>query len=230
MRYLHFGSSVWGVCVIGAMLAGCSSRGASTPSKSSLSTSQGFADSSSVTPELPSVRPGSRKVTPASEREHLYVITSGGNAGGGSIELFDKGANGNATPLSGISGASTGIDAPFSVAVDLAGNMYAANSPADSITSYTAGSSGNASPNTDLSGGNTKLGYPTGVVVDASGNIYVANPQAGYTSITVYAAGSTGNTPPVSTIRGPHTGLKFPYGVTLDSANNIYAANNSRNS
>jgi len=70
------------------------------------------------------------------------------------------GASGNATPTATIAGGNTGLDNPFGIALDGAGNIYAANLPGNSITVYAAGASGNATPTATISGNNTGLNRP----------------------------------------------------------------------
>jgi hypothetical protein len=118
----------------------------------------------------------------------------------------------NATPLAEITGSNTGLDAPFGVALDASGKIYAANisqNSTPSITVYAANPSGtlNVAPLAKIAGSNTGLSGPTSVAVDAGGLIYVGN--SGGSSINVYAANPNGtlNEAPVATITGSNTGL-----------------------
>jgi hypothetical protein len=115
-------------------------------------------------------------------------------------------------PLAEITGSNTGLDAPFGVALDAGGKIYAANisqNSSPSITVYAANPSGtlNVAPLAKIAGSNTGLNAPTSVEVDSSGLIYVGNSGVG--SITVYAANPNGtlNEAPVATITGSNTGL-----------------------
>jgi hypothetical protein len=115
-------------------------------------------------------------------------------------------------PLAEITGSNTGLDAPYGVALDASGKIYAANlsqSSTPSITVYAANPSGtiNTAPLAKIGGSNTGLNGPTSVAVDAGGLIYVGNSGVG--SITVYAANPNGtlNEAPVATITGSNTGL-----------------------
>src|SRR2546427_9489988 len=65
----------------------------------------------------------------------LYVANSN------SIAVYPPGASGNVAPARTISGTNTGLDFPFGVALDSAGNLYAANSRVKSITVYPPGAS-----------------------------------------------------------------------------------------
>jgi hypothetical protein len=148
----------------------------------------------------------------------LYVA----NAGGNTITVYAAGASGNATPTATIAGGNTGLNGPFGIALDGAGNIYVANG-GNAITVYAAGASGNAPPMATIAGSNTGLNFPFGIALDGAGKIYVTNLSAN--SITVYAAGASGNATPTATITGGNTGLFGPIGIALDGAGNIYVAN-----
>jgi hypothetical protein len=138
----------------------------------------------------------------------LYVANPGSN----SIAVFAAGASGNATPTATITGGNTGLNGPFGIARDGAGNLYVVNDGNNSITVYAAGASVNATPTATIAGGNTGLNGPLGIALDGAGSLYVAN-QGG--SITVYAAGASGNATPTATIAGSNTGLNGPAGITF---------------
>src|SRR5205823_14839234 len=61
----------------------------------------------------------------------LYVPNQAGN----NILIFAAGASGNATPTATIAGANTGLDFPYGVAHDGAGNIYATNSGSSGVGS-----------------------------------------------------------------------------------------------
>ncbi len=154
----------------------------------------------------------------------LYVANQVGNT----ITVYAPGASGDAAPTATIGGNSTGLNAPWGVALDAVGKVYVANANGNSVTVYAAGANGDATPVATIFGGTTGLSFPTAVAVDASGRLYVANGVAN--SITVYAAGASGDATPVATIAGATTGLSFPVAITLDAAGNLYVANSSGNS
>ena len=152
----------------------------------------------------------------------LYVANSN------SIAVYPPGASGNVAPARTISGTNTGLDFPFGVALDSAGNLYAANSRVKSITVYPPGVSGNWPPTRTISGTSTGLTSPSGIALDSAGNLYVTNRIEN--SITVYPPGASGNVAPARIISGTNTGLDFPFGVALDSTGNLYVANRDGNS
>ncbi|HYL56998.1 MAG TPA: NHL repeat-containing protein [Gemmatimonadales bacterium] len=153
----------------------------------------------------------------------FYVANSGNN----SIIIYAAGDSCNATPARTISGSNTGLDAPYSIALDAAGRLYVANSR--SITVYAAGATGNATPTATIAGSDT--GFTGGIALDVAGQLYVANSfncnfsDCYDASITVYAAGATGNPTPTATIHGSNTGLRDPAGIALDGAGRLYVAN-----
>src|SRR5207249_8412524 len=102
-----------------------------------------------------------------------------------------------------IAGGNTGLNGPFGIALDGAGNIYVSNG-GNSITVYAAGASGDATPTATIAGGNTGLNFPFGIALDGAGNIYVTNLNAN--SITVYAAGASGNGTSAAAIAGRKAG------------------------
>src|SRR5437879_4414354 len=152
----------------------------------------------------------------------LYVANEAGN----NILVFAAGASGSATPTATIAGGNTGLDFPYGVAHDGAGNIYATNSGSSgvgssSITVYAAGANGDAAPIATIRGSNTGLNFPLGIALDGAGDIYVAN--FGASNILIFAAGASGNVTPIATIAvaSPCT----TYGVALDGAGNLYVTN-----
>ena len=147
----------------------------------------------------------------------------------------------NESPITAISGSSTGLKHPEGIAVDSKGNIYVAdggNSSASppipaSVFVYAAGSSGNVAPIATISGIKSGLNSPYGIALDSSGNIYVCDIglETGIASVFIYPplGSSTGllNESPTATISGNNTLLGFPWGIALDSSRNIYVASNS---
>jgi hypothetical protein len=112
----------------------------------------------------------------------------------------------NIAPIATISGAASGINQPFGIALDIAGNIYVADQASTvctpscpAILIFPPGSNGAVTPKS-ISGSNTGLTAPTDVKVDKSGNIYVADEKAGQGVVYVFAAGATGNVAPIATL------------------------------
>ncbi len=141
----------------------------------------------------------------------------------GSILFFRRNANGNVRPVDRIEGSRTQLDYPIGIAMDSAGNLYAANWLNGSITVYAASAEGNVAPVRTIAGSQTKLRGPTGVAIDGEGDLFVVN-SAG-NRITEYAPNSNGDVRPVRVISGNRTLLSGPWGIALDSSSNIYVTN-----
>jgi len=179
---------------------------------------------------------------------NLYVANDGSEIGGAdSVTVFPPltSLHGqpnypNVTPSATISGAATGIEVPYGIAIDPSGNIYVANSASlngdpDTVTVFPQLASlpgqpnyPNVSPSATISGASTGLNSPGGITVDSGGNIYVTDDgsvSGGADSLTVYAAGSNGNVAPTATISGGATGLELPFGVAIDSSGNLYVVN-----
>jgi hypothetical protein len=171
---------------------------------------------------------------------NIYVANESGGAvvrhersDQGRVTVYAAGSSGNIAPIATISGASTGLSFPLSIALDSADNIYVANAgtantsdkvqSGSSITVYAAGSTGNASPIATIAGSNTGLYDLSGIAIDSSGNLYTEGCPGGHCfSINVYPPGSNGNVSPATTIS---EGLNFPVGIALDSSRNIYVLN-----
>jgi len=179
-------------------------------------------------------------------KQNLYVVNAtGGSSFQGSITIYKETSTGNATPIGTISGANTGLNFPYAIALDSADNIYVANAVGGpdfqgSVTIYKAYSDGNIRPLATISDNpscapcdNTGLNTPSGIALDSSANIYVTNSgslNGGGDSVTVYPplGSSTGtlNETPNFNITGSDTGLDVPQGLTLDPSGNIYVLNN----
>jgi hypothetical protein len=86
------------------------------------------------------------------------------------VTVYSKNATGNVAPIRTISGSNTGLDFPYSIALDSKNNIYVVNyatgnSSSESITVYAAGANGNAKPIRTISGSNTGLNQPEWIVV-----------------------------------------------------------------
>jgi sugar lactone lactonase YvrE len=173
---------------------------------------------------------GQQSVRPRVVAEHgcptsNCIVVGNGVAGKypGSILFFRRNANGNVRPAGRIEGSLTQLHYPSGLAMNSAGNIYAANWPNDSITVYAAGSEGNIAPVRTIAGAHTKLRGPTGIALDGEDDLFVVN-NAG-NRITEYAPNSNGDVRPVRVISGSRTLLSGPWGVALDSSSNIYVTN-----
>ena len=136
----------------------------------------------------------------------------------------------NEAPTATIHGTNSGLDFPFSLALDSNRNIYVAEESASTVFVFPAlGSSTgllDESPLASIAGSNTDLVVPAGIALDSSDNIYVGD--AGSSSVTVYPplGSSTGllDEAPTAIITGSSTDLVAPFGVALDSNRNIFVA------
>jgi hypothetical protein len=139
-----------------------------------------------------------------------------------SVLVFARTANGNVAPLRTISGAATGLNGPYGVAVDIVNNEVAvANLGGNSVTVYARTANGNASPLRTISGAATGLSGPFGLAVDTVNNeLAVVNFIIGNSSVTVYARTANGNVAPLRTLQGAATGFNIPLfvGITTGGA------------
>ncbi len=155
------------------------------------------------------------------------ITTIAGNGSGGY-----SGDGGAAT--------ATGLDKPFGVAVDAAGNIYIADTDDNCIRKVSACTgiittvAGNGSEGYSGDGGAataTGLFFPSGVAVDAAGNLYIADT---YDQRIRKVSASTGI---ITTVAGngdggysgdggaaTEAGLFYPSGVAVDAAGNLYIA------
>jgi len=145
----------------------------------------------------------------------------------------------------GVNGSTdeTGVKAlfhlPSGIAVDMAGDLYVADTGNNTIRKITsagvvstvAGLAG-ASGGTDGTGSNVRFWTPFGVALDSAGNVYVAdtlnNTIRKITPLGAVStlAGLSGNPGRADGI-GIRARFRNPWGVAVDSANNVYVADTS---
>ena len=143
------------------------------------------------------------------------------------IMEFAAGSRGDVLPVSAIALPGNLLaPTPLGLAVDLTGNIYAANVDAGSITEFAPGSNGNIAPIATIRGDDTGLERPSGVVV-RFGKVYVSD---FIDRILVYPVGSNGNARPIAFISGPSTGLSSPSDLDVDAVGNILVSNFGSNS
>ena len=115
-----------------------------------------------------------------------------------------------------------GLNEPFGIAIDGAGNAWLANFASNAVTEI-------SSTGTFLSGASGYTGggldTSTGVAIDNSGNAWVTNQLASsvteISSTGAFLSGTTGYT---------GGGLEQPVGIAIDAAGNAWAVNDAHNS
>lgn len=122
---------------------------------------------------------------------------------------------------------------PASVAVDLVGNVYVADSYNHRIRKVTPGGlvstfAGDGGPgSTDGAGATARFNYPFGIAADTAGNIYVADRSNNrIRKITPGAVVSTlaGSSSGYVDATGAAARFTQPHGVSVDLAGNVYVA------
>jgi sugar lactone lactonase YvrE len=117
--------------------------------------------------------------------------------------------------------AKSGLNQPYGIAVDGAGNIYVADTDNSRVVKevYSNGTytqAGNA-----IGSG---LNFPTGVAVDGAGDVYIVDTDNNRVVKEVY---SNGTYTQAGTTIG--SGLNQPYGVAVDGAGNVYIADTGNN-
>jgi sugar lactone lactonase YvrE len=146
---------------------------------------------------------------------------------------------------SGDGGAATSakLYGPYDVAVDVAGNLYIADTnnlrirmvSTSGIMTTVAGNGSFGSSGDGGAATSAQLAYPSGVAVDASGNLYIADSgnervrEVNAAGIITTVAGN--GTYGYSGDGGLATGaaLRFPFGVFVDGAGNVAVADQASN-
>jgi DNA-binding beta-propeller fold protein YncE len=119
-----------------------------------------------------------------------------------SINIYARGASGNAPPLRVIKGAKTQLNWPSHIAVhEDRGEIFVANDADDSILVFRTSDNGDVAPTRIIKGPKTRVKNPTGLSLDVkNGELWVAN-MANY-SATVFPITANGDVAPLRVIRG----------------------------
>jgi hypothetical protein len=154
---------------------------------------------------------------------NLYVANTGEPVNGRDanirVTVYAPGADGNAAPIRTIEGPNTGLQRPFFLSLDAAGNLYVVNLAGSTggvtVTVYARGASGDARPVRTLQGPRMHDAGDMGdaVAVDGVGDIFMSDLDGA--SVQVYPPGAGGNIPPIRTIKGPSTQLHSPRFVAV---------------
>ena len=140
--------------------------------------------------------------------------TGGVNSGHGSLTVLST----EGAPLSGATGSSGGgLDFPVALAIDAAGNVWAANEANASISTFAADGTARSPGSGYTSGG---LGFPSGLAIDALGRIWISNTSSN--AVTVMDAHGSPLSGPAGYVGG---GMDGPAGIALDPAGNAWVTN-----
>src|SRR5438105_3935529 len=138
-------------------------------------------------------------------------------------------------------GSAAQFDYPYGIAVDIAGNVYVADTQNDTIRKITpagvvttlAGAVG-VTGDADGTGSAALFNAPSGIAVDSAGNLYVADTynftirkitSAGVVTTLAGTAGTAGSADGT----GSTAQFYYPYGLTADGAGNVYVADTDNN-
>ena len=170
---------------------------------------------------------------------NLYIADSGNSRIREVSNAVISTVAGNGTPgFSGDNGPAAGAQLanPYGLAIDLAGNLYIADSSNNLVRKVSNGTiatvAGNGTPG--FSGDNgpairAQLASPAGVAVDSGGNLYIAdtlNNLVRKVSGGVITTMAGNGTPGFGGDGGPATSAQLyaPSGIAVDSAGNLYIA------
>jgi DNA-binding beta-propeller fold protein YncE len=121
-----------------------------------------------------------------------------------SINIYQRGVDGNTPPLRVIKGPKTQLNWPSHVTLhEDRGEIFVANDADDSVLVFRESDSGDAAPIRVIKGPKTRIKFPTGLSLDAKNNeLWVAS--MGNFTATVFPVTANGDVAPVRQIRaGP---------------------------
>jgi hypothetical protein len=152
--------------------------------------------------------------------DRLYVTDGANNA----VDVFDNASTLNLVPPAPrtLTGATTQLNQPAGMAIDLSGNLVVTNLGNGNITVYAnaATTSGNQPPIAVISGAATTLIDPVQIIQSsAADEVYVADSSANEVAVFAGIAGLNGSPAPTRRIFGPLTkltGTTTARGVALD--------------
>jgi hypothetical protein len=132
------------------------------------------------------------------------------NNASNTLTEYSATADGDASPIATIGGASTRLGNPTGLAQDSAGHLLVANQSGGSVSEFANPSSfGDQTPSLWIGGPAARLSAPTGLDVDAADDLYVASGSG----ITSFAPGVT--TPRTVIATGQTSGLGNPTAVAV---------------
>jgi hypothetical protein len=118
--------------------------------------------------------------------------------------------------------ASAGLANPFTMKVDVSGNLYVANLVGGTMGSVNVFAPGSTVASRSITG---LSGPDVGLAVDASGDIFVTEAVGGIDVKEFTPAGGSTPSRTLSSTSSP-AGINTPAGLAIDAAGNLYVANN----
>jgi sugar lactone lactonase YvrE len=142
-----------------------------------------------------------------------------------SILGFPPGARGNLAPTVTIAGPQTMLTSPTGVAVDAAGDVFAADLFGDQVLEYAPGAHGNVAPIARIPVPSEQ--GPVALALRSAGQLLVSDFNGG--AVFEYAKDAAGAWGLLHTISGSATGLSAPVGVAFGPGGTIVVANDVLN-
>ncbi len=136
------------------------------------------------------------------------------------IAVYSRTASGSAAALRHITGAATGLNAPFGIALDTVNDeLFVANGGSFSVLVFARTANGNTAPSRTISGGSTGVVVPSGVAIDTLNNeLMVANNFLPAPGLLVFSRTASGDVAPLRSIVGAATGMTNPIGIAVTNA------------
>ena len=139
-----------------------------------------------------------------------------------SVPVYSPTASGDTAPIPTLAGATTLLNGPFALAVDMVNDELVITN-FDSVTVYSRTASGDTGPSRMLGGASTGLLGADGLAVDTVNNeLVVANFNVD--SITVYGRTASGDVAPARTLAGGSTGLSGPSFLAVTTGSSVQTA------
>ncbi len=139
----------------------------------------------------------------------------------GSIVVFDREANGNASYKRRIQGDMTQLNGSAGGIFIVNGEMFVSSPDNDRINIYNQTDTGNIAPKRSIMGGNTQLNNPSCVFI-TNNKIFVTN--RGSNSITVYGQNSSNDVAPSQVITSAN--MDIPHGISVVDGEIFVVSNN----
>jgi fibronectin type III domain protein len=142
------------------------------------------------------------------------IVATSSSASSSSILEFAPGAHGNVAPVTTITGSATGLDDPYGLALDKAGDIWVANFSGDDILEFAASAHGNVAPILTISGTAPLMDFPDGIALTSDGkDVWIGNDDS--PTLAEYSTSVGGTATPVRSIIGPTSGLTWSHQVSV---------------
>lgn len=190
--------------------------GTAISSSPTLAADQNIAPAQTIS-KSPGMYAGSVAVGPSGE---VFTL----NASPKRIDVFAPDANGLATPVRTITGASTQLDGAVQIAVDSVGRAYVTiSTDPGKVLAFAAGASGDVAPVRVITAAGMK--YPEGIAVDSQFNIYVGTDTSPDSSLMVFSPTANGPSVPIRNLTNGLSAVDTEY-VAVDLDGNIFVPDN----